>query len=147
MFQIISCIILFLVASVVVNASGSIISSSSSSVRSGGDDTQVLRIVRTYANGIFLHCPVTSVQANDLAGVYQLKWINEKETYNKHDEQLQVNEYNLLLTAEVNLQVNPSLSYVSCGYVYNYRYVRIKLWQLVFIGNYFFLYFLRRRRT
>jgi len=98
-------------------------------------EVQVLRIVRSYANGVFLHCPLTSPQAHDLAGVYQLKWLNEKDDYNKADDQVQVSDYNVMLVADANLQINQQLTYVSCGFINNYRYVRIKLWHLVFIDN------------
>lgn len=77
---------------------------------------------------------MTSHQAHDLAGVYQLKWLNEKDDYSKPDDQVQVSDYNLMLVADANMQIGQSLTYVSCGYINNYRYVRIKMWQLVFIG-------------
>lgn len=102
-----------------------------SSVRSV--ERQYLRIVRFHAKNIFLNCPVST--ANEQIIPENLFWINENNLYDKSDENIIVSESNLIQKGQSFLQVSETFVFVSCGFISSNVYHRIKVWNLIFVGN------------
>lgn len=87
-----------------------------------GLEVQTIRVVKSYANYIFLQCPLTSDTTVD-----QLKWVNGFEDY--------ITDSNLVSSSQSSLQLSDSWTCISCGYVLANKYIRIKTWTIIFIGN------------
>jgi hypothetical protein len=105
-------------------------SSSSSSI-------QELRVIRHYADHVFLHCPLTSSPyTNQAISEHQIKWVNEINDYSKPDQNVIINSFNLLLSSHVQYQLNPHITYLSCGFIMNNCYFRLKMWKINYIGIY-----------
>ncbi len=90
---------------------------------------QKLRIIKQYINHIVLQCPVNS----NLVRSEHIKWINERYDFTKPDDQVLISSQNLLANGQLNFQLQDGLTYLSCGYILNNCYVRVKLWQIDYV--------------
>ena len=90
-----------------------------------GDSYDTLRIIRAYATSIYLQCPLQSKLTNEVISIHQIRWIDEISDFNKPDSAVIVSGHNLITSAQVNLQLNERITYVSCGMYSNA--IRIKL--------------------
>jgi hypothetical protein len=96
-------------------------------------ERQYLRIVRFHAKNIFLNCPIST--ANEKIVSENLFWINENNLYDKSDENIIVSQSNTIQKGQTFLQVNETFVFVSCGFISSNVYHRIKVWNLIFVGN------------
>lgn len=94
-----------------------------------------IRIIKSYINTVSIQCPLTAQTNNELLGFDQIKWLNEKDDFGKLDENVQITAVNLIASSRVNIQLSDALTYVSCGYLSNNKYVRLKSWKLNYIGK------------
>jgi len=96
-------------------------------------ERQYLRIVRFHAKNIFLNCPISSASEQIISD--NLFWINENNLYDKSDENIIVSQSNTIQKGESFLQVSETFVFVSCGFISSNVYHRIKVWNLIFVGN------------
>ena len=102
-------------------------------ILSNGNTIDTIRIARKYANYIHLQCPLTSVNSN-LINIHQIKWVNEVDFWDKPDSSVLLTHMNVIGFSKLSYQLNENVCYLSCGYVYNNCYRRIKLWKLIYVG-------------
>ena len=79
------------------------------------DGIDTLRIIRAYATSIYLQCPLQSKLTNEVISIHQIRWINEIDDFSKPDSAVVVSAHNLITSAQINLQLNERITYVSCG--------------------------------
>lgn len=96
--------------------------------------TEKLRVLNDYIDTFVVQCPLTSKPNNQLVTIEDLYWINENLSFNKVDQDVNIPN-NLVDKAKLNIKINPSLNYVSCGYLYNNVYIRIKMWNFIYTGK------------
>ncbi len=93
---------------------------------------QKLRVVKGYLSHTTLQCPIPASKSIPLN---QIRWVNEANDYTKPDGSVQLTTSNVLASSQVSFQTFDSLTYLSCGYVSDNCYVRLKLWQLICVGK------------
>ena len=81
----------------------------------GSLDIDTLRIIRSYATSIYLQCPLQSRLNNEVISIHQVRWVDEINDFMKPDSSVVVSGHNLITSAQINLQLNERITYVSCG--------------------------------
>jgi hypothetical protein len=66
---------------------------------------------------------------------HQIYWLNEKDTCTSNDNDLVVSPENIISVGQGKVPLNTEYTYLSCGYLINGVYCRIKLWHLLFVGK------------
>ena len=97
--------------------------------------TQTITLLRQYADTLFLQCQPAGFDHNEYKPpIDKILWLNEKDTFNIRDKSIIIDLSNVIPSvSQSNLQIDIRLSQLSCGYLSNGRYQRIRKWQLRFI--------------
>jgi hypothetical protein len=95
--------------------------------------TEKQRVLNEYIDTFEIQCPLVSKPNNEKVQTDSIYWINENLSFNKIDQDVNIPD-NLIDKGKANIKVSPGLNYVSCGYLFNNVFVRIKLWNIVFVG-------------
>jgi hypothetical protein len=95
--------------------------------------TEKQRVLNEYIDTFEIQCPLVSKPNNEKVQTDSIYWINENLSFNKVDQDVNIPD-NLIDKGKANIKVSPGLNYVSCGYLFNNVFVRIKLWNIVFVG-------------
>lgn len=98
--------------------------------------TEKLRILNEYIDTYAIQCPITSKPNNELVSADSIYWINENLSYNKNDQDVNIPN-NLIDKGKLNIKISPGLFYVSCGYLFNNMFYRVKMWNFAFVGKLF----------
>ena len=102
--------------------------------------TERQRVVNEYVDTYSVQCPLSTKPNNEPVLVDSIYWVNENLSYNKIDQDVNIPD-NLIDKAKLNIKISPGLNYVSCGYLFNNLYIRIKMWNIVFVGKFKCLFF------
>lgn len=92
-----------------------------------------IRILTNYVAGFSVQCPLVSKINGQQVSFEELFWINENLHHTEND--VFISSSNLLEKAQLTFRINQNFNHVSCGYLYQNQYIRIKLWDFVYIGN------------
>jgi len=98
--------------------------------------TERQRVINEYVDTFSIQCPLSIKPNNEPVLVDSIYWVNENLSYNKIDQDVNIPD-NLIDKAKLNIKVSPGLNYVSCGYLFNNLYIRIKMWNIAFVGEFF----------
>lgn len=94
-----------------------------------------LRVLKSFANSEFVECPLSSSVTDQLVPLNQVLWLNEINDFNKPDAQVMVSASNLLSRSLLQYQLINDITHISCGFIFNNQYVRLKLWQISYVGK------------
>ena len=94
-----------------------------------------LRVLNEYIDTFAIQCPLTSKPNNQLVTIEDIYWINENLSFNKPDQEVNIPN-NIIDKSKLNIKIKPGFNYVSCGYLFNNVFVRIKMWNFVYTGKF-----------
>jgi hypothetical protein len=93
------------------------------------------RVLKQHIINHSIQCPSATKPNNAVVKFEELFWINENNDNVKPDSNVLISSANLIDKAQLTIRVNNELNFVSCGYLFNSNYVRIKMWNFVYVGN------------
>lgn len=97
--------------------------------------TESVRIITNFVGSYSVQCPSITKQNGAKVKFEELYWINENLDFQKPDPSVIISSSNLLEKAQLTVRVDRSLNHLSCGYLYNNHYVRIKMWTFNYIDK------------
>ena len=95
--------------------------------------TEKQRVLNEYIDTFEIQCPLVPKPNNEQIQADSIYWINENLSFNKVDQDVNIPD-NLIDKGKATIKVSPGLNYVSCGYLFNNDFIRIKLCNIVFVG-------------
>ncbi len=103
-------------------------------VRPGGSYLKEnVRILINYVNGYSVQCPLVLKVNGIQVSFEEIFWINENQHHADND--VFISSLNLIDKAQLTVRINQNYNHISCGYLYQSQYIRIKLWSFTYIGN------------
>lgn len=91
------------------------------------------RVLRSYIESYSVQCPSATKPNGFPVKFEELYWLNENNDFSKPDGSIFVSSANLIEKAQLTVRINQQINYVSCGYLYNNVYKRIKQWNFIYV--------------
>lgn len=104
-------------------------------ISTGSYLSESVRIISNFINSYSVQCPgVTKVNGQKVR-FEELYWLNENFDYQKPDASVIISSSNLLEKSQLTVRIDRSINHLSCGYLHNNKYVRIKLWTFNYVDT------------
>ena len=97
---------------------------------------EYIRIVKQFVSAFPIQCPLVSSTNQINVTPDQIYWVNEDLTYTIPSTQIAIATNNIIDRSKLQILANQNMNFVSCGYLNNGLYIRLKLWRLLFIGKF-----------
>lgn len=98
-----------------------------------GFQSETVRILTHYIDTYSVQCPSVIKQNGQPVRFEELFWLNEQDDHIKPDSSVLISSANLIDKQQLTIRINRNINFISCGYLYQNKYVRIKLWTLRFV--------------
>ncbi len=96
--------------------------------------TETIRILTLYIDTVVIQCPSVSKVNGQPVKFEELFWINENNDRLNPDSNVLISSANLIDKSQLTVRINQQINFLSCGYLFDNKYVRIKLWTFNYIG-------------
>lgn len=96
---------------------------------------ETIRVLSSYIESYSIQCPAATNPNGAPVKFEELYWLNENNDYTKPDGNVFVSSANLIDKAQLTIRINQQINHVSCGYLYNNVYKRIKQWSFIYVGE------------